>query len=206
MGYLVGFPQLKHFPGFVVALVSSWSTHISFIGRVLEGYWDVILMPSLFLLAGWRVVNWWQRRTLEGKASFLLSGYDKCDGALSTGVGCAEVIGLGIGGHITKWSRNRKRGLAFSLANEAYYQFGHRVRSEANDMITRKFMRDLLREHKSIRARDASDIIDRALSLSYLPSSTLQEMSEIEGTTAYAVRSRLSSQRGWFDWISSRTS
>lgn len=95
--------------------------------------------------------------------------------------------------------RGTSRKMAAALAYEAYFQFGHRERSEANLMITRKFMRDKLSELKDMRAKDAALIVDGALYLSFLPSLTLQDMNAMDGTSAFADRSA-DVKPGWRWW------
>jgi hypothetical protein len=104
---------------------------------------------------------------------------------------------------ITRWVRGRKRGLAYGLAEEAYYQFGHRPFSEANVLITRKYMRDLLKEHKDLRPKDAAEIIDRALHLSFLPTKQLVAMSIISETYTYVDRGTVGPQ-SWIGWLLGR--
>lgn len=92
----------------------------------------------------------------------------------------------------------RSYDLAYSLAYEAYLEFGHRPRSDANLLITRKFMRDMIKECKDLRAKDAGGIIDTALYLSFLPSRCLREMNEIDDT--YAFKDRRSDRPGQSPW------
>jgi len=95
----------------------------------------------------------------------------------------------------------RFESLASAFAHEAYLQFGHRTRSEANEIITRKFLRDLALEHKDLRARDASAIVDVALHLSFLPSLALRDVNRSRRTISHWLRSQDGSSRGWLDWL-----
>ncbi len=93
--------------------------------------------------------------------------------------------------HIRGWrrlSRGMRASLAQVVADEAYFQFGRRARSQANDLVTRKWMRDFLRDHQGLRAKDASTIIELALSLSYIPPESLWDIREAEATRAYSSR------------------
>jgi len=76
-----------------------------------------------------------------------------------------------------------------ALAHEAYMQFGVRERSEANLIITRKYMRDQLRDYGDLRAIDASNFIDAALPLSFLPSRSHRAMAKYMET--YAMQERM---------------
>lgn len=71
-----------------------------------------------------------------------------------------------------KLGRRRVRDVlaaAFSLV--AYFQFGPRTRSQANYLVTRKYLRDYMREHKpaDLRFVDMGPIIDVAVHLSFYP-------------------------------------
>jgi len=92
--------------------------------------------------------------------------------------------------------RNLQR-MAAALADAAYFQFGYRDRSEANELITRKFMRDLLEEYKSLRDKDKSSAIDVALGLSFLPSRSLQYSNGLRRTWTYSFRSNTRAQSLW---------
>lgn len=94
--------------------------------------------------------------------------------------------------------RNSRR-VAFALAYAAYNEFGARERSEPNLLITRKFMRDLLRDHRTLRKRDANVIIDTALYLSFLPSPELRRMNSLDQTCVFDERSApVASWRAWY--------
>jgi hypothetical protein len=94
-------------------------------------------------------------------------------------------------GQIRGWKRQTPKmrvNLSQVLADEAYLQFGRRARSQANDLVTRKWMRDFLHEYKGLRAKDASRVIELALSLSYLPPEEFWEIRAAEQTYAYGRR------------------
>jgi len=106
-------------------------------------------------------------------------------------VGAVDFLGEAIprGNGIRGWRRVRRSAIteiAFSLADEAYLQFGRRDKSKANDLVTRKFLRDLLSKYDSLRAKDRSRIIEVALTLSYVPPQEGADMEELESTSAYA--------------------
>jgi len=85
----------------------------------------------------------------------------------------------------TRQPRGVNSKLAHVAADEAYLQFGRRERSQANDLVTRKFLRDWLRERPGLRAKDLSAIIEVALSLSYVPPDEYSVVSRFEQTQAY---------------------
>jgi hypothetical protein len=87
--------------------------------------------------------------------------------------------------------------LATALADKAYYQFGARDESEANKLITRKYMRECLMEYKDLRAKDAAAAIDLALPLSFLPSRSLQYVNSLRRTWTYAFRSSSREKAFW---------
>jgi hypothetical protein len=95
------------------------------------------------------------------------------------------------------WKRISARehtNLAQVVADEAYFQFGRRERSKANDLVVRKYIRDYLRDLKgpSLRQKDASIITELAVSLSYVPPEQFWEIRRAEQTRAY--RSRVPTQ------------
>lgn len=96
----------------------------------------------------------------------------------------------------TRKSTGATGKLAQVAADEAYCQFGRRERSQANDLITRKFLRDWLREHKGLRAKDANIIIEVALSLSYVPPLVHPTILAYEQTRSY--KERVSPSKSWF--------
>lgn len=91
--------------------------------------------------------------------------------------------------------------LAISLAGECYFKFGRRPKSEANILISRKWMRDRMEEIKDLRKKDAASIIDIALGLSFFPSVEAREMDLLLGTSVSA--SRMGPLRGswWARWL-----
>lgn len=97
-----------------------------------------------------------------------------------------------------RYRQHRAREMCVALADKAYFQYGHREVSDANKLITRKFMRDVLSEFKDLRTKDANIIIDGALLLSFLPSAELRRMEEISETRAY--RSRANLRPTWTRW------
>lgn len=88
--------------------------------------------------------------------------------------------------HPARFRPRRFEALASSLAWECYAQFGARERTEANVLVSRKFMRDLLDEKKGLRAKDKARLIDRALLLSFLPTAELRDI--IEQSTSWVWR------------------
>jgi len=72
----------------------------------------------------------------------------------------------------TKRLRKGKRScFAAALAKQAYLKFGERPMSEANILVTRKWLAKLLTEdmYKDLRTCDKTIAIDRALFLSFVP-------------------------------------
>jgi hypothetical protein len=173
------------------------------------GRWiGVGFLLVLCLYTSYKIVWWLLTYRDEVRAKVLVREFDEAQLSL------AEVIELergyaglprnndGVDG--IRFRPRRSHRIACSLAWEAYEKFGHRVRSEANLLITRKFMLDQLKEFKDLRACDRSGIIDRALYLSFLPSLTLQEMNVIDRTSAFNRRS--SDLPRWSWWRMARRS
>lgn len=175
------------------------------------------LLPGIFFLAvGFairRVYRWIFHRGLEHRAADFLEQFDDNYVELvSTVERAREEDGLPIGGpegdagprqrfiRLARHRPGRGREMAFALAELAYFQFGFRLRSEANELITRKFMRDSLAEFKDLRKKDAAGVIDVALPLSFLPSQAMRSMGELESTDAFQDRSRAdpSARASWW--------
>lgn len=103
---------------------------------------------------------------------------------------------------LTKRRRSKpsQQPLACALAYDAAFKFGSgRPKSEANLLITRKWMRDRMEEYKDLRKKDLSAIIDMALDLSFYASSAKREMYDHCSTDAHKQRSRASASN-WTWW------
>lgn len=76
---------------------------------------------------------------------------------------------------ITKGKRSR---FASSIAHQAYNKFGARPMSEANVLVTRKWIQKLLSEpqYGDLRTVDKNIAIDRALFLSFIPTNDFRQM------------------------------
>jgi len=86
-------------------------------------------------------------------------------------------------------TRQPKDRVVHALAQEAYYNFGNRQRSEANNLVTRRWMRDRLDSYPSIRFKDRAAIIDKALVLSFVPSLDSREAESLAQTDTFMDRS-----------------
>ncbi len=137
----------------------------------------------------------WTRQTERRVAGFL-SRFDthECDreDALAyAGVVGGDAITQRPAGVVRGWQRIRRDNIteiAFALADEAYLFYGRRDKSKANDLVTRKFLRDQLSEYDSLRAKDKSRIIEIALTLSYVPPSEAEDMQVVARSAAYGRR------------------
>jgi len=160
---------------------------------ITEDQLILLCLSVIFFTVCYKVVNWLLLYFPEQRARALLSdfgrsGSDLRDELVGAGVAAPDGSPIRRAGVVRGWNRVRPqhlRHMAFGLADEAYLQFGRRDKSQANDLITRKFMRDHLSQFDSLRARDASIVIDIALTLSYVPTAEWCEMEEVESTRAY---------------------
>lgn len=75
-------------------------------------------------------------------------------------------------------AKGKRSAFAASVAKLAYNKFGERKMSEANVLVTRKWIQKLLDEntYKDLRVCDKNLAIDRALFLSFLPTRDFQAM------------------------------
>ncbi len=74
--------------------------------------------------------------------------------------------------------KGRRSNFAASIAQLAYNKFGERKMSEANVLVTRKWIQKLLDgpAYKDLRTCDKNLAIDRALFLSFVPTDAFREM------------------------------
>jgi hypothetical protein len=82
-----------------------------------------------------------------------------------------------------------------SIAKQVYTKFGNRPMSEANMLVTRKYLVKLLEDPKycNLRTVDKNVAIDRALFLSFVPTKEFLQMKLVFETNA--VRDRMSSEK-----------
>jgi hypothetical protein len=75
------------------------------------------------------------------------------------------------------------------LAKQAYNKFGARPVSEANLLVTRKWLQKLVEESfKDLRTCDKNIAIDRALFLSFVPTLSFNQMKTLIDTGVFQDR------------------
>ncbi len=86
--------------------------------------------------------------------------------------------------------KGRRSNFAASIARLAYNKFGQRPLSEANVLVTRKWIQKLLEEpaYKDLRTCDKNLAIDRALFLSFVPTDAFREMQMVMTTNTWKDR------------------
>ncbi len=143
----------------------------------------------------YKVVKYLRSRERELNAKQIIrevgTHNDELDEQLNAFHGSQQVAPAGIAQLAARKVRVRPqhaRLMAYSVASEAYFKFGRRVRNEANDLVTRKFMRDLLQGYPDLRVTDKNTIIEMALAFSYIPPSISEEVDDFVGTDAYAAK------------------
>jgi hypothetical protein len=94
--------------------------------------------------------------------------------------------------------RGNRSKFSASIAKLAYNKFGQRPMSEANVLVTRKWIQKYLEEpaFKDLRTCDKNLAIDRALFLSFLPTKDFQMMKLATTTTEWEKRNRAESVFG----------
>jgi hypothetical protein len=77
-----------------------------------------------------------------------------------------------------------------AVAKKAYNKFGERPMSEANVLVTRKWIQKLLEEpeYKDLRTCDKNLAIDRALFLSFVPTNSFRKMRLAIATSSWKER------------------
>lgn len=167
-----------------------------------------VLMTVILLVCMWWLVRYAYSLRWERRAREVIHDLDRFDDNLGEivhevrelyGVGEADVV-AGRPVRLLRYRAHRAREMVIALADKAYFQFGHREVSDANKLITRKYMRDILVELKDLRIKDANIIIDGALLLSFLPSAELRRMTEISRTRTYGRRADMNRVGSWWWW------
>lgn len=87
-------------------------------------------------------------------------------------------------------AKGKRSAFSASIAKIAYNKFGERPMSEANVLVTRKWIQKYLEEpdFKDLRVCDKNLAIDRALFLSFIPTKDFQAMRITLGTSAWKNR------------------
>lgn len=100
----------------------------------------------------------------------------------------------------TKIRKGSRSKFAASIAMLAYNKFGERPTSEANMLITRKWIQKLLDDskYKDLRLCDKNNAIDRALFLSFVPTKDFQRMKMAIATKPWEARMRADGVFGGF--------
>jgi hypothetical protein len=134
---------------------------------------------------GVRLVKWWFGKSrIELLAEEVFKNHDQSD----TGVSASAEM-MASAGRMAPRIRRRVRGVAASsYALQAYLKFGQRKKSEANVIVTRKYISDLLSEEPDMRIRDKIEIMDTATFLSFIPSESSQLCGAFEKTEAFSKR------------------
>jgi hypothetical protein len=86
--------------------------------------------------------------------------------------------------------KGRRSNFSCTIAQLAYNKFGQRSMSEANVLVTRRWIQKLLEEpqYKDLRVCDKNIAIDRALFLSFVPTDAFREMKMVVQTKTWADR------------------
>lgn len=86
--------------------------------------------------------------------------------------------------------KGKRSNFAACVAHEAYFKFGARPMTEANILVTRRWLQKLLSEpaYKDLRTVDRNIAIDRALFLSFVPSDDFRKMKIATASRAWQKR------------------
>jgi hypothetical protein len=86
--------------------------------------------------------------------------------------------------------KGKRSNFAACIAHEAYNKFGARPMTEANVLVTRRWLQKLLSEpkYKDLRMVDRNIAIDRALFLSFVPSNEFRQMKIAVASRAWQKR------------------
>jgi len=178
---------------------------------LLDGYYDGVstrpLLPPTCVITKWGFE--WIRRALFGDISvekftvdaikdFDLSTEDPESFLIEhtyqnthTIAGNEEETRVEVVTKVKKTIRKGKRtGFASAIAQEAYLKFGARPMTEANVLVTRRWLRKLLEDpkYKDLRTVDRMVALDRALFLSFVPTDEFRMMKLATSTKAWEKR------------------
>jgi len=86
--------------------------------------------------------------------------------------------------------KGKRSNFAACIAHEAYNKFGARPMTEANVLVTRRWLQKLLSDpqYKDLRMVDRNIAIDRALFLSFVPSNEFRQMKIAIASRAWQKR------------------
>jgi hypothetical protein len=86
--------------------------------------------------------------------------------------------------------KGKRSRFASAIAHQAYNKFGARQMTEANVLVTRRWLQKLLAEpeYKDLRTVDKNIAIDRALFLSFVPTNDFRKMKLAVATRAWQDR------------------
>ncbi len=86
--------------------------------------------------------------------------------------------------------KGKRSNFAACIAHEAYNKFGARPMTEANVLVTRRWLQKLLAEpsYSDLRTVDRNIAIDRALFLSFVPSNDFRKMKIVVASRAWQKR------------------
>jgi len=199
--------------GFCLALVL-WISYRSFCVEVettvwwlidfgLERDWVGIGLLALFLWGCYELRAWFVGAPWERRARAFVEAFDdprrECLDEVIQGDRAARGTPVpGPGGVRVRYRPRSSLKMALALADSTYFKFGYRARSEANLMITRKFMFDLMSGYPDIRDRDKASIVDMALYASFLPSQALRDSSMMDDTVEYSHRASIRPGSSWW--------
>lgn len=99
-----------------------------------------------------------------------------------------------------KLKKGGRSKFACAVAKVAYNKFGERPMSEANMLVTRKWLAKYLEDpmYKDLRTCDKNIAIDRALFLSFVPTKEFQEMKMMVMSRPWEARNRANNVYGGF--------
>jgi len=117
---------------------------------------------------------------------------------------CDEVVRQSRKRVTKKLRKGQRSNFAAAIAKQAYNKFGERTYSEANVLITRKWLQKYFEDikFKDLRTTDKNNAIDRALFLSFVPTREFQRAKIAMATKVWQQRvSADSSFKGFWSTV-----
>ncbi len=112
---------------------------------------NLVIVATTAAIAAPLAVKCYRRWIREKQAQDWLRDFGNHEVEIEDCLGEQAAAVVGAEAQIRGWRREPrglKTKLSFIAADEAYLQFGRREKSQANDLVTRKFLRDWLRERQ----------------------------------------------------------
>jgi hypothetical protein len=153
-------------------------------------FWPIILHFSMLRFVFNTFARWFSTFVdlLQSVIDWLIDARDSMEDLADSWIGkyqSSRVDANEVDQLVAKHNRKTHKFARF-LGKRAYLQFGHRKKTDADMLVTRKWLRNLVQDqYSSLRIQHQIDAIDEALFLSYIPTESYQMCEEYAETKVY---------------------